>query len=125
MFRQGQFGEGKGGEDMTVTEIIVTLVVAILGSSALATLVQVLIQRHYAKKDKEERDDEVVLFAMKALAHNAFFRDCRRLLPRNEITEEELENHNVLYKAYHSLGLNSTGDRMHELILDKPVTPNH
>lgn len=109
---------------MTVTEIIVTLVVAILGSSALATVVQVLVQRHYAKKDKAEKDDETSLFVLKALAHNAFFRDCRRLMAKDTITEEELDNHNVLYKAYHSLGLNSTGDRMHEIILEKPVEPN-
>lgn len=109
---------------MTVTEIIVTLVVAILGSSALATIVQVLVQRHYAQKDKESEHDEMVAFVLEALAHNAFYRDCRRLMPKDIITEEELDNHNYLYKAYHSLGLNSTGDRMHEIILEKPVEPN-
>ena len=109
---------------MTVTEIIITLIVAILGSSALATCVQVGIQRHYAKKDEAKSMDKTVTFVLEALAHNAFFADCRRLMPKDAISENELDNHNYLYKAYRSLGLNSTGDRMHQIILEKPVLPN-
>lgn len=124
MLRQRQFRESEGGENMTVTEIIITLVVAILGSSALATFVQVNVQRHYAKKDEAKSVNSTVKFVLEALAHNAFFSDCRRLMPKEAITEDELDNHNYLYKAYHSLGLNSTGDRMHEIILEKPVLPN-
>lgn len=107
---------------MTIGQVILTLVVAIIGSSALATLVQVLFQRHYARKDKQSEKLEVMEFALGALAHDSYFNDCRRLLPKESITEEELDNHNYLYKAYHALGLNSTGDRMHELILEKPIT---
>ena len=58
---------------------------------------------------------------IKALAHDAYFRHCRYLMPYDEIPEEDLENHNHLYKAYHAQGLNGTGDRMHELILEKKV----
>ena len=58
---------------------------------------------------------------MEALAHNAYFGDCEKLMDKDVLTREELDNHNYLYKAYHSLGLNSTGDRMHEIILDKPI----
>lgn len=106
---------------MTVGEIILTLVVAIIGSSALATVVQILVQRHYAKKDNKKDEMKTIKFSLEALAHDSFFRDCRKLIDKDSITEEELENHNYLYKAYHSLGLNSTGDRMHEIILEKPV----
>ncbi len=106
---------------MTVGQVILTLVVAILGSSALATIVQVLINRHYAKKDKEDDRLDKLEYAVGALSHDSFFKDCRRLLAKDTITEEELDNHNYLYKAYHELGLNGTGDRMHSLILEKPI----
>lgn len=59
---------------------------------------------------------------IEALAHDAYYRHCRYLLQGDTITEEELENHNHLYKAYKAQGLNGTGDRMHELILEKQVT---
>ena len=59
---------------------------------------------------------------IEALAHDAYFRHCRYLLPLDEISDDELENHNHLYCAYKAQGLNGTGDRMHELILEKKVT---
>jgi len=58
---------------------------------------------------------------MKAVAHDAYFRQCRYLLAKDEITEEELENHNYLYRAYKAQGLNGTGDRLHEIVLEKKV----
>ena len=66
-------------------------------------------------------DLEIMKNALEALSHDAYFRHCRRILAKDEITEEELENHQYLYKEYHSQGLNGTGDRMHQLVLEKPV----
>lgn len=106
---------------MSIGNIILTLVVAIIGSSALATVVQLLVQRHYSKKDKESEELETIKFVIGALAHDSYFDDCRKLINKDVITEEELDNHNYLYKAYHALGLNGTGDRMHQIVLEKPV----
>lgn len=106
---------------MTASEIIVTVVVAVLGSGALTTLVSIIVTRHYAQKDKKTEEQHKFRFVMEALAHNAYFGDCEKLMDKDVLTREELDNHNYLYKAYHSLGLNSTGDRMHEIILEKPI----
>lgn len=108
---------------MTATQIIVTIVAAILGSGAFATVVSTAVNRHYAKKDEKTETENTFCFVMEALAHNAYFNDARKLMVKDVITEEELDNHNYLYKAYHSLGLNGTGDRMHQIILEKPVKP--
>lgn len=59
--------------------------------------------------------------AVKALAHDAFYRYCRYLLPEDTLTEDEVENINYLYDSYHSLGLNSTGDKLYNEIIKKPV----
>ena len=59
--------------------------------------------------------------AVKALAHDAFYRYCRYLLPEDTLTEDEVENINYLYDSYHSLGLNSTGDKLYMQIMSKPV----
>ena len=59
--------------------------------------------------------------AVKALAHDAYFRYCRYLLPEETLTEEEVENINYLYESYHALGLNSTGDKLYQEIIKKPV----
>lgn len=98
-------------------DILLTLVVTILGSNGIV----VLINRYFANKDEKKEDTAVIRKAVESLTHDAYFRHCRLLLPKDVITEEELENHQYLYSSYHSLGLNGTGDRMHQIILEKPV----
>lgn len=61
---------------------------------------------------------------MKAVIHDSYFRQARYLLAKDEITEEEYENHDYLYQAYHVQGLNGTGDRLHDEIERKPVIVN-
>lgn len=56
-----------------------------------------------------------------SLSHDAFFKDCKELLRKDELTRGDLENHDYLYKTYHARGLNGTGDRLHQLVLEKPV----
>lgn len=104
-----------------MSDTILTIVAAIIGSSTLSTIIQVLIARSDAKKKAKSDEVEVSREVMEALAHDAYFRQAKYLLPKDSVTKEELDNHKFLYRAYHSLGLNSTGDRMHELILEKPI----
>jgi Asp-tRNA(Asn)/Glu-tRNA(Gln) amidotransferase B subunit len=64
---------------------------------------------------------EAIRKAVEALAHDAYFRHTRQLLAKDFVTEDELENHNYLYTAYHTLGLNSTGDQLHRQVMQKMV----
>lgn len=59
---------------------------------------------------------------MQALAHDAYYRQTRHIVAKTTIREDELENHNYLYDAYKAQGLNSTGDKLHEMVLAKEVT---
>ena len=94
-------------------EIIIKAFFGACGAGILTLLVMAI--KWFAKKIKSDS------LAIRALAHNAYFKDAYTLLPKDKITKDELENHNFLYAAYHAQGLNSTGDRLHELILEKPV----
>ena len=82
--------------------------------SGILTIIILVIKMMVKKLNNDD-------LTMKALAHDAYFRHARYLLAKDEISEEELENHNYLYRAYHSQGLNGTGDRLHELVLEKKV----
>lgn len=104
-----------------MSDTVITLLIAIFGSNGLFSVIVLLINRHYSKRDKAVEDLNIMREALAALSHDAYFRHCRMVLAKDEITEEELENHQYLYKAYHSQGLNGTGDRMHQLVLEKPV----
>ena len=59
--------------------------------------------------------------AVKAIAHDSFYRQCRELISKDSITESELENLNYLHDAYSSLGMNGTGEELYRRCLDKPI----
>ena len=65
--------------------------------------------------------EKVMAEALKALAHDSFYRQCRYLLAKEYITEDELENLNYLHDAYTSLGMNGTGEELYRRCLEKPI----
>lgn len=65
--------------------------------------------------------EKVMADAVKALAHDSFYRQCRYLLSKDFITEDELENLNYLHDAYTSLGLNGTGEELYKRCLEKEL----
>lgn len=95
------------------TSIIINSILGAIGTAIFAG-VCVWVKDLYAKSKNYDK-------AVKALAHDAFFRYCRYLLPEESLTQQEVENINYLYDSYHSLGLNSTGDKLYQEIMAKPV----
>ena len=96
-----------------MTELIFNAFLAACGSAIFAGLC-VWVRGLYKKSKAYDK-------ALKALGHDAYFRYCRYLLPNESLSEAELENINFLYEGYHSLGLNSTGDKMYQQITAKPI----
>lgn len=101
---------------MTAVGIVITSFLSACGAGLLTLII--LAIKWFIKKIKA--DD----LTIDALAHDAYFRHCRYLLEKQEITETEYENHEFLYKAYKAQGLNGTGDKMHEMISKKEIVPN-
>ena len=95
------------------TTIIVNSILSACGA-AIFTGICVWVRGLYKKSKNYDK-------ALKALAHDAYFRYCRYLLPAETLTEDEVENINFLYDGYHSLGLNSTGNKLYQEIMKKPV----
>ena len=99
-----------------MTEILDTIMKAIITTFAGAFAGAVIIWiKDTVKKEK------VYDKALKALAHDSFHRQCRELLMRDTITEDELENLNYLYGSYKALGLNGTGEELYKRCLGKPM----
>ena len=97
-------------------ELFDLILKAIITSAAGAFVGAVIVWiKGMLKKQKEFES------ALKALAHDSFYRQCRYLLPQASITEDELENLNYLHDAYRSLGLNGTGEELHKRCLEKPI----
>ena len=96
--------------------IIINSFLSACGAGVLTLLV--LMIKWFVKKI---RADDVTL---KALTHDAYYRNCHQLLPKDSITEDESENHEYMWKAYNAQKLNGTGRKLHEQIMQKPVMPN-
>ena len=97
------------------TTIIINSILSACGAAIFAG-VCVWVKGLYKKSKNYDK-------AIKALAHDAYFRYCRYLLPEESLNESEVENLNYLYESYNSLGLNSTGDKLYQQIISKPVKP--
>lgn len=99
-----------------VTTIILNSILGACGSALFAGIC-FWVKGLYKKSKSYDR-------TLKALAHDAFFRYCRYLDPKENLSETEVENLNFLYDGYHSLGLNGTGDKLYNQIIAKPVKVN-
>lgn len=95
-------------------ETIINAFLAACGAGVLTLIIMAI--KWLVKKIR------VDTLTMKALAHDAYYRQTRHLLNQDVIREDELENHNYLYDAYKAQKLNSTGDKLHEMVLKKEVT---
>lgn len=98
------------------TTIIINAILSACGA-AIFTGICVWVKGLYKKSKGYDK-------AVKALAHDAFFRYCRYLLDAETLTEDEVENLNCLYDGYKSVGLNSTGDKLYQEIIKKPLKQN-
>lgn len=96
-------------------EIILKSFLSAFGAGIL-TIIVLLIKWIW----KKFRADDLTI---KALAHNAFYTDCHKLMLKDTLTEDELENHDYLWRAYKGQGLNGTGEKLHKQILQKAVAP--
>lgn len=104
---------------MEMTEASGIIINSILGAcgAGIFTGICLWVKSMYKKSKAYDK-------SLKALAHDAYFRYCRYLLPNDTLSEAELENFTYLYESYHSLGLNGTGDKLYQQIIAKPVKTN-
>ena len=58
---------------------------------------------------------------IKALSHDALFSRCEQLISRGSITRDDLENLNMLYEAYHDLGMNGAGEELYNRAKSLPL----
>ena len=58
---------------------------------------------------------------IKALSHDALYTRCEWLIGKGTITTDDLENLNMLYEAYHGLGMNGAGEELYNRAKGLPL----
>ena len=96
---------------VTYFEMLITVVVAVLGSSGLWTFIQ---------KKTDKKDARIKLLI--GLAHDRIMQLGLYYINRGYITADEYENlYNYLYAPYKELGGDGSGDRIMDEVKKVPV----
>lgn len=73
------------------------------------SLLSLLTKRLYNKLKQELTTQKLLKEGMIAILHDRLYQLCTAFLEKGEITVDELENLEYLYKSYNNLGGNGTG----------------
>ena len=93
-------------------DIIITLVVAIFGSTGFWTW---LMNRNKTKSDESK--------LLMGLAYSEIIRRCERYIDRGFVSSDEYnELHRYLYEPYHNMGGNGTAERLMAEVKNLPTT---
>lgn len=79
-----------------------------LFTSALS-LLSLLTKRLYNKLKQELTTQKLLKEGMIAILHDRLYQLCTSFIEKGEITVDELENLEYMYRSYHNLGGNGTG----------------
>lgn len=82
--------------------------------TGVISLLSLLIKRLYKKLQQELTTQKLLREGMLAILHDRLYQLCTQYIERGEITIDELENLEYLYRSYHALGGNGTGTALFE-----------
>lgn len=100
---------------------LTTLLVAIFASTGFWSLLTSLFHFHVKKKSETESGDRAERALLLGLAHDRLYALCYHYLERGEITAEEYDNLQYIYRPYHEAGGNGTGDRLMQEVESLPI----
>lgn len=104
------------------TQMIITILGAVLASSGLWTLINTLVQRKTKRKDENTEMLVKISEAVKGLDHDRILYLGAEYVKRGFITKEEYENlHESLYTPYKELGGNGTAEKIMREVDKLPI----
>jgi len=86
--------------------LVLTLILAVVGSSGVASIVVALLQRHWSKKDKEDGRIDALVAAQQVLMIDRVRYLGRCYIKQGYIDLPDKENVKGMYNAYKALGGN-------------------
>lgn len=98
-----------------MSDTIVTLIIAVFGSTGFWALITAIWQAQTKKKSAESR-------MLRGLAHDRICELGSKYLRQGDITKDEFENlHEYLFVPYHDLGGNGTAEKIMEDVKRLPI----
>ena len=99
------------------------IILAIFGSTGLWTLINFLVQRYFAKRDKHANDLELLKEAELASLQDRLLHLCEGYIAEGSIEMNQWQSLNRLFTAYSNLGGNEfIHDMMDDKVRKLPIT---
>ena len=105
-----------------MAEIVISLVVACLGSSGFTAIILAILQRRWAKADSEDDKMDAVINGIKVLTVDRVRYLGQRYIAAKSISLEDKENLHDMYRAYKGLGGNGHLETIMAEVDQLPVT---
>lgn len=86
--------------------VILTIVLAVLGSTGVSSIVVALLQRHWSKRDREDSRIDALVTAQQVLMIDRVRHLGRDYIEQGYIALPDKENLIAMYSAYKALGGN-------------------
>lgn len=102
------------------TELVVTIILAAVGSSGLWKVIDGIIERKAKKKDKADDIRERQRAVNLAILHHLMYQMCEKALLRGKIYVSEYDDISHLSEQYFSEGGNGTGKLLVEEVKKLP-----
>lgn len=74
-------------------------------------------------KDQTEQRFKSLEYANVAILHDKIYKQCSGYLEEGWVSIDDLENLEYLWRGYHQLGGNGTGETLYKKVLDLPNIP--
>ena len=108
---------------MSEHDIIVTIVLAALGSSGLWTFISMIGQHYLSIYDKKHGEQSAEARMLRGLGHDRIVYECNKYLQRGYITSDEYDDLNVyLFEPYRALKGNGTAEKLMSEVERLPST---
>lgn len=102
---------------MTTIEIVITVIVAVFGSTGFWSFIQSIRDKRLANNGNRVDEREMIL----GLGYDRLMHLCNKYIDRGYITVDELKDLNkYLYQPYRKLGGNGTAELLFNKVKDLP-----
>ena len=96
-------------------DILVTIITACLASGGMWSLIQYIVSTHKTRETAEQE-------ALRALLHDRIYEECKNVLKRGEVSTEDYDNLQHLFKPYEKLHGNGTCKKLMSEVEDLPLS---
>lgn len=98
-----------------------TILIAVLSSSGVWGVLQIIITKKMSKKTELTATEEAIRKMLLGLAHDRIYSLCSGFIERGSITLKEYDNFQYLAQPYIELGGNGTGHKLIDQVEELPI----